>query len=81
MTERERHRTEVERLLDVIRDRVSELRLLKTYGVRVAIVDERKRELARARQQLAAIVVGVPGPGTRLSPNEARGETGAWPSH
>ncbi len=56
MTDRERRRNEVERLLDVIRDRVSELRLLKTYGVRVATVDERKRELARARQQLAAIV-------------------------
>ena len=56
MSDRRRHQTEVERLLDVIRDRVSELRLLKTYGVRVATVDDRKRELNRARQQLAAIV-------------------------
>ena len=56
MTDRRQRQTEVERLLDVIRDRVSELRLLKTYGVRVATVDDRKRELNRARQQLAAIV-------------------------
>ena len=56
MTDRRHHQGEVERLLDLIRDSVSELRLLKTYGVRVATVDERKRELARARQQLAAIV-------------------------
>ena len=55
-TDRRQRQTEVERLLDVIRDRVSELRLLKTYGVRVATIDDRKRELSRARQQLAAIV-------------------------
>ncbi len=56
MTDRRQRQTEIDRLLDVIRDRVSELRLLKTYGVKVATVDERKRELARARQQLQAIV-------------------------
>ena len=56
MTERRQRQTEVERLLDVIRDRVRELRLLKAYGVRVATVDQRKRELNRARRQLAAIV-------------------------
>ena len=56
MSDRHQRQNEVERLLEQIRERVGELRLLKTYGVRVATIDERKRELAHARQQLAAIV-------------------------
>jgi hypothetical protein len=51
------YRDQVEQLLEQIRERVGELRLLKTYGVRPAALAERKRELAQVRQQLAAIVV------------------------
>ena len=56
MTDRRRHQSEVERLLDLIGERMSELRLLKTYGARTAALGERKRELAQARQRLAALV-------------------------
>ena len=58
MTSRTQHQSQVERLLDEIRDGVNELRVKKTYCIRAAALDERKRELARARQQLAAIVSG-----------------------
>jgi hypothetical protein len=52
------YRDQVERLLTQIGDGMRELRLLKTYGVRSAALAERKRELALAREQLAAIVSG-----------------------
>ena len=52
------YRDQVEQLLEQIREGVRELRLLKTYGVRSAVLEERKRELAQARAQLAAIVSG-----------------------
>ena len=58
MTDRMQRQSQIERLLDEIRDGVNELRLRKTYGIRAAALDERKRQLARARQQLAAIVSG-----------------------
>ena len=48
----------MERLLAQIGEGMRELRLLKTYGVRSAALEERKRELARAREQLAAILSG-----------------------
>ena len=50
------YQDQVEWLLEQIRERVDELRLLKTYGVRAAALAERKRELARARQQLQVLV-------------------------
>ena len=52
------YRDQVERLLAQIGEGMRELRLPKTYGVRSAALEERKRELARARQQLAAILSG-----------------------
>ena len=52
------YREQVEQLLAQIGEGMRELRLLKTYGVRSAALEERKRELARARAQLAAIVSG-----------------------
>jgi hypothetical protein len=52
------YRDQVELLLAQIGEGMRELRLLKTYGVRSAALEERKRELARAREQLAAIVSG-----------------------
>src|SRR5207302_11058571 len=53
---REAYRREVERLLEQIRQRVSELRLLKTYGVRTPALEDKKRELRRMRSELAAMV-------------------------
>ncbi|HEY1564860.1 MAG TPA: hypothetical protein VGF72_09275 [Gaiellaceae bacterium] len=53
---REAYRREVERLLEQIRRRVSELRLLKTYGVRTPALEDKKRELRRMRSELAAVV-------------------------
>jgi len=53
---REAYRREVERLLEQIRQRVSELRLLKTYGVRTPALEDKKRELGRMRSELAAMV-------------------------
>jgi hypothetical protein len=52
------YRDQVEHLLEQIRRGVDELRLLKTYGVRSAALEERKRELRQAREQLAALVSG-----------------------
>ena len=48
-------RDEIERLLEQIRERVSELRLLKAYGVRSAALADRKRELSVIRGRLAAL--------------------------
>jgi hypothetical protein len=56
MTERHRHQNEVERLLAQIGERTRELRLLKTYGIGAAALGDRKNELVRTRQELAAIV-------------------------
>jgi hypothetical protein len=53
---REAYRREVERLLEQIRRRVSELRLLKTYGVRTPALEDKKRELRGMRSELAAVV-------------------------
>jgi hypothetical protein len=50
------YRHEVERLLDQIRRRVQELRLLTASGVRPPGLEERKRELRRIRSELAALV-------------------------
>ena len=52
------YKARVEQLLAQIGEGMRELRLLKTYGVRSAALEERRRELARAREQLAAIVSG-----------------------
>ena len=52
------YRDQVELLLAQIGEGMRELRLLKTYGVRSAALEERKRELASARKQLAAILSG-----------------------
>lgn len=53
---REAYRQEVERLLEQIRRRVSELRLLKVYGARPPALEEKKQELRRVRSELAALV-------------------------
>jgi hypothetical protein len=53
---RDAYRQEVERLLEQIRRRVSELRLLKVYGVRSPALEEKKGELGRIRSELAALV-------------------------
>ncbi|HJQ73861.1 MAG TPA: hypothetical protein VJ814_03170 [Gaiellaceae bacterium] len=53
---REAYRREVERLLEQIRQRVSELQLLRTYGVRTSALQDKKRELGRMRSELAALV-------------------------
>ena len=53
---REAYRREVERLLEQIRQRVSELQLLKTYGLRTPALEDKKRELRRMRSELAALV-------------------------
>jgi hypothetical protein len=50
------YRDQVEELLAQIGEGMRELRLLKTYGVRPAALEERRRELALVREQLAAIV-------------------------
>ncbi|HVP74924.1 MAG TPA: hypothetical protein VMS63_02795 [Gaiellaceae bacterium] len=47
---------QVEALLAQIRFRVQELHRLRAYGVRGPALRERKRELARVREQLAAVV-------------------------
>ena len=53
---RESYRHEVERLLEQIRRRVNELRLLTAYGARSLALEEKKRELGRIRSELAALV-------------------------
>ena len=56
MSDRRRYQIEVERLLEQIRERVRELRLLKVRGVRGAALREHKQELHRTRKELAALV-------------------------
>jgi hypothetical protein len=56
VSERRRYQHEVERLLAQIQDRVRELRLLTARGVRGPALREHKRELSRARKELAALV-------------------------
>jgi hypothetical protein len=50
------YRRDIERLLEQIRQRVSELRLLKVYGARPPALEETKQELKRLRSELAALV-------------------------
>jgi hypothetical protein len=52
----ESYRHEVERLLEQIRRRVDELRLLKAYGARSRALADKKRELGGIRSELAALV-------------------------
>lgn len=59
MSERRRYQREVERLLEQIRERVSELQLLKVRGARGPALREPKRELSRARKELAALVAAA----------------------
>jgi len=54
---RRRYQEQVESLLEQIRERVRELQVLKTRGLRGPALAERKQELERARQQLATLVV------------------------
>ena len=54
--ERRSYQQRVEKLLDEIRRRVAELRQLKARGVRGGALVERKQELDRTRQRLAALV-------------------------
>jgi hypothetical protein len=51
----------VDELLEQIRLQVREVRLLAARGVRPRGLAERKRDLARARQELAALVGRRPG--------------------
>jgi hypothetical protein len=53
---RRAYQHQVESLLEQIRGNVRELRRLKVYGVRGHGLADRKRELARARRELAALV-------------------------
>jgi hypothetical protein len=55
-TDQHRYQRSVEALLDQIRSRVEELQRLKARGVRGSALAERKQELARTREQLAAVV-------------------------
>ncbi len=59
MSDRRRYQIEVERLLEQIRQRVSELELLRVYGARPAALEEGKQELRRARRELAALVAAA----------------------
>lgn len=54
--DRSRYRKEVERLLEQISERVGELRLMKVRGARGPALQRSKRELVRARKELAALV-------------------------
>ena len=53
---RRHYQREVEHLLEQIRERVRELQVLKTYGVRAVALREKKQELRRMRSELAALV-------------------------
>ena len=53
--ERRRYQREVERLLDQIASEVSQLRRLKVGGVNGRALADRKRELRRMRERLAAL--------------------------
>lgn len=54
--DRRAYQREVERLLAQIRERVRELQLLKVRGARGPALQEPKRELKKARKELAALV-------------------------
>lgn len=60
--ERTRYRREVERLLEQIGDRVRELRLMKARGARGPALREQRRDLSRARKELAALTAAAHGP-------------------
>jgi len=59
MTDRARYRKEVERLLGQIAERTRELNLLKAHGARAAALREPKRELKKARMELAAVTTAA----------------------
>jgi hypothetical protein len=54
--DRHTYQREVERLLAQIRERVSELQLLRVRGARGPALREPKLELKQARKELAALV-------------------------
>ncbi|HEY2073862.1 MAG TPA: hypothetical protein VGG88_09840 [Gaiellaceae bacterium] len=54
--DRHTYQREVERLLAQIRERVSELQLLRVRGARGPALHDPKRELKQARKELAALV-------------------------
>jgi len=54
--ERRRYQREVEQLLEQINDRVARIRLSMVRGARGPALREQKRELSRARRELAALV-------------------------
>jgi hypothetical protein len=54
--DRRRYQRDVERLLEQIRERVRELRLLTVRGARGPALREQKQELKHARKELAALV-------------------------
>jgi hypothetical protein len=57
MTEdRRRYQREVERLLEQISARVARIQLSKVRGARGPALRDQKRELSRARRELAALV-------------------------
>jgi hypothetical protein len=54
--DRRRYQREVERLLEQIRARVTQIQLSKVRGARGPALGEQKRELSRTRRELAALV-------------------------
>jgi hypothetical protein len=54
--DRSRYRKEVERLLAQINEWTRELQVLKAYGARGPALRDRKKDLKRARKELAALV-------------------------
>jgi hypothetical protein len=55
-SDRRRHQREVERLLEQIGETVARIRLSTERGARAPALREQKRELSRARRELAALV-------------------------
>ena len=56
---RQRYQREVERLLEQIREKVREVRLLSVRGARGAALRPHKEELKRARCELAELVAAT----------------------
>jgi hypothetical protein len=54
--DRRRYQRTVERLLEEIRGRVAELERIRAHGVRPAALEEKKLELRRTRDELAAVI-------------------------
>jgi hypothetical protein len=55
-SERHAYQQRVDELLEQIRHQVREVRTLKAHGVRARGLADRKHDIARARQELAALV-------------------------